>query len=218
MGDKMANKRTLSFVMLAIFLASVTGSVSFYFTMPKSTERYQLLLIASQSMEPTIMKGSIVLVDKSVGADQIVAASYPDGDIICFHQSYGDELIIHRAIVKRVQNGDVTFITKGDHNSGPDQPIPSSALVGKVVNTNVPIVALTWALVSLVVVAIVTGVLCIVLYATRTKGRTDLSPTSSTIHTSAVGSQDRKFCRFCGAENKSEAVFCEKCGKRISDQ
>lgn len=26
----------------------------------------------------------------------------------------------------------------------------------------------------------------------------------------------RKFCRFCGAENKTDAVFCEKCGKPIA--
>jgi len=26
----------------------------------------------------------------------------------------------------------------------------------------------------------------------------------------------RKFCRFCGTENKSDAVFCEKCGRQIA--
>ena len=24
-----------------------------------------------------------------------------------------------------------------------------------------------------------------------------------------------KFCRYCGAENKDDALFCEKCGKKI---
>ena len=28
-------------------------------------------------------------------------------------------------------------------------------------------------------------------------------------------SGERKFCRFCGGENKTDAIFCEKCGKRI---
>ncbi len=28
---------------------------------------------------------------------------------------------------------------------------------------------------------------------------------------------EKKFCRFCGTENKKEAVFCEKCGKQISE-
>ncbi len=25
------------------------------------------------------------------------------------------------------------------------------------------------------------------------------------------------FCRYCGMENKSDAVFCEKCGKKITE-
>lgn len=28
-------------------------------------------------------------------------------------------------------------------------------------------------------------------------------------------SEEEKFCRYCGAENKTDAVFCEKCGKKI---
>lgn len=28
-------------------------------------------------------------------------------------------------------------------------------------------------------------------------------------------SEEKKFCRHCGAENKTDAVFCEKCGKKI---
>lgn len=30
-------------------------------------------------------------------------------------------------------------------------------------------------------------------------------------------SMERKFCRFCGTENNKDAVFCEKCGKKISE-
>jgi hypothetical protein len=26
---------------------------------------------------------------------------------------------------------------------------------------------------------------------------------------------DKKFCRYCGTENKTDTVFCEKCGKKI---
>ena len=28
-------------------------------------------------------------------------------------------------------------------------------------------------------------------------------------------SMEKKYCRYCGTENKSDAVFCEKCGKAI---
>ena len=30
------------------------------------------------------------------------------------------------------------------------------------------------------------------------------------------GTEEKRFCRYCGAENKTDAVFCEKCGKKIS--
>lgn len=26
---------------------------------------------------------------------------------------------------------------------------------------------------------------------------------------------EKKYCRYCGAENKSDAIFCEKCGKKM---
>lgn len=31
-------------------------------------------------------------------------------------------------------------------------------------------------------------------------------------------STEKKFCRYCGTENKSDAVFCEKCGKKITEK
>ena len=172
----MANKRTLSFVMLTVFLASVAGSAVLYFKMPKSNESDRfLLLCVSESMEPTVMKGNYILVDRTVGADQIVAGPYPIGDIICYHMLYEGKLAIHRAIEKRVENGSVFFVTKGDNNAAPDQPLPSGNLVGKVVDTNVPLVAMVVTFWSLVMVAVVTGVLCTVLYVTRTKGSASLS-------------------------------------------
>jgi ribosomal protein L40E len=30
-------------------------------------------------------------------------------------------------------------------------------------------------------------------------------------------SMEKKFCRYCGTENNKDAVFCEKCGKKISE-
>jgi hypothetical protein len=28
----------------------------------------------------------------------------------------------------------------------------------------------------------------------------------------------KRYCRYCGAENKNDAYFCEKCGKMISEE
>jgi signal peptidase len=76
--------------------------------------------------------GDLIVVE-GINVSNINAAPYPDGDIIVFHQLSGDELIVHRAIEKRVQNGEVYFVTKGDGNMGSDQPIPADHVIGKVV-------------------------------------------------------------------------------------
>lgn len=30
------------------------------------------------------------------------------------------------------------------------------------------------------------------------------------------GDEGKKYCRYCGAKNENDAVFCEKCGKKIT--
>jgi hypothetical protein len=30
-------------------------------------------------------------------------------------------------------------------------------------------------------------------------------------------STEKKYCRYCGTENNKDAIFCEKCGKRIAE-
>ena len=108
---------------------------------------YPMLAVASGSMcilpgpycdswshpfERTLHVGDLIVVE-GINVSDINAAPYPDGDIIVFHQLYGDELIVHRAIEKRLQNGDIYFVTKGDGNMGPDQPIPADHVIGKVI-------------------------------------------------------------------------------------
>ena len=36
------------------------------------------------------------------------------------------------------------------------------------------------------------------------------------VTTQTAEPSSRKYCLFCGAENKPQAVFCEKCGRQIS--
>lgn len=108
---------------------------------------YPMLAVASGSMcllpgpycdgwshpfERTLHVGDLIVVE-GINVSNINAAPYPDGDIIVFHQLSGDELIVHRAIEKRVQNGNIYFVTKGDGNTGPDQPIPADRVIGRVV-------------------------------------------------------------------------------------
>ena len=42
------------------------------------------------------------------------------------------------------------------------------------------------------------------------------SEQSTTSETEDPNSEERKFCIYCGASNKSFAVYCEKCGKKIA--
>ena len=109
--------------------------------------QYPMLAVASGSMcklpgsycdgwshpfERTLHVGDLIVVE-GVDVSDIHAAPYPDGDIIVFHQLYSEELIVHRAIEKRTENGNIYFVTKGDGNAGPDQPIPASHVIGKVI-------------------------------------------------------------------------------------
>jgi signal peptidase I len=108
---------------------------------------YPMLAVASGSMcmlpgsycdgwshpfEQTLHVGDLIVV-QGVNVSDIYAAPYPHGDIIVFHSLYSDELIVHRAIEKIVQNGEISYVTKGDGNPSQDQPIPADHVIGKVI-------------------------------------------------------------------------------------
>jgi signal peptidase I len=105
-------------------LAVASGSMH----LPRSTECDGW----SHPFAPTLHTGDLIII-QGVNVSDIYAAPYPNGTIIVFHQMYGNELIVHRAIERRVENGQVYYVTKGDGNSGPDQPLPADHVVGKVV-------------------------------------------------------------------------------------
>lgn len=88
----------------------------------------------SHPFEPTLHVGDLIIV-QGVNPEGIKAASYPDGDIIVFHQPYADgELIVHRAIKKQIIDNKIFFKTKGDGNASPDSTLVSEdRVVGKVV-------------------------------------------------------------------------------------
>jgi len=144
------NEYFQTIVMILIIVGIVFGF--WYGTRFVLNTDYPMLAVASGSMcmqtgpycdgwshpfDRTLHVGDLIIV-QGVRAEDIYAAPFNEtgrsGDIIVFHQSGSDELIVHRAIDEAVENGTVTwFTTKGDGNSGPDQPIPASSLVGRVV-------------------------------------------------------------------------------------
>ena len=87
-----------------------------------------VMTIISGSMTPTIAVGDIV-VDAPVTAAQ--ASHLHVGQIISFRAAPGSaEIVTHRMAV-RVQNGAVSYITKGDANNSADStPRPASDVIG----------------------------------------------------------------------------------------
>ena len=88
-----------------------------------------VMTIISGSMTPTIAVGDIV-VDAPVTAAQ--ASHLQVGQIISFRAAAGSaEIVTHRIVAVRVQNGAVSYITKGDANNSADStPRPASDVIG----------------------------------------------------------------------------------------
>ena len=90
---------------------------------------HPVMTIISGSMTPTIAVGDIV-VDAPVTAAQ--ASHFHVGQIISFRATPGSpEIITHRIVAVRVQDGAVSYITKGDANNSADStPRPASDVIG----------------------------------------------------------------------------------------
>ena len=98
---------------------------------------YPLLAVASGSMTPTLNVGDLIVVQGGLEAPyNEINVGRTNGTIIVFE---GDplgkpgELIVHRAVDKKNNNGVWFFTTQGDNNPSPDNPFPEEHLIGKVV-------------------------------------------------------------------------------------
>ena len=74
---------------------------------------YKAYNITTNSMEPTINIGDIIIVKKVNNEDKL-----KNGDIISFRKN--DEVVTHRIIDITETNGEKRYITKGDNNNIPD--------------------------------------------------------------------------------------------------
>lgn len=91
-------------------------------------------VVASDSMDPAISRGSVVFVE-SVSPDDVDV-----GDVVTFHGESGvGPTTTHRVVAVRQTDGERQFVVKGDANPGPDsEPVDASQLVGRV-STAVPL-------------------------------------------------------------------------------
>ena len=90
------------------------------------TDKFYVLIVQSGSMEPAIRTGAVVVVVKS--------NSYMPGDIITFGEmSKAKTPTTHRIMEVQNDNGNISYITKGDANDTADfEPIEADKIKGKV--------------------------------------------------------------------------------------
>ncbi|MDD6094969.1 MAG: signal peptidase I [Clostridia bacterium] len=93
--------------------------------------KYASVKIITPSMEPTIPTGTYILSEK------VQASQVSKGDIILFRsadpQIYG-KINTHRVVEVNFENGEYSFVTRGDNNSVNDAyPVSEKDLVGRYV-------------------------------------------------------------------------------------
>ncbi len=119
--------RILSTVLLAVstvlcvvvVLRSAVGKDASFFG-------YRLFYVVTGSMEPTLPVGSMLIVGES--------DEYAIDDIITFYSNdtgIEGQPNTHRIIDIEEKDGQIYYITQGDANNIPDDPIPRSDVIGK---------------------------------------------------------------------------------------
>ena len=114
-----------------VFLATATAVVfalmmaALLIVLPRALG-LETLVIATGSMTPAFNAGDIALVDERVEPGDIQL-----GNVITY---FGPEGVVttHRVVTIRYQDGQPTFLTKGDGNNSPDDYIvPADALIAR---------------------------------------------------------------------------------------
>lgn len=112
-----------------IIIVNVTMIVKSYIYPNKVPDfiGYKPLIVLSGSMEPTILTGDLILV-KEADAEDIA-----QNDIIAFRNDANTETVVtHRVTEVLTENSEVSFLTKGDANTGDDaSQVKAEELEGK---------------------------------------------------------------------------------------
>lgn len=101
---------------------------------------YPILAVASGSMEPVLYAGDLIFVEGIQNFSDIHVApkdADPPGDILVYQGAR--DLIVHRAIDKRVEDGRIIFIIHGDANQeGANEQVAEDRIIGRYVGFKVP--------------------------------------------------------------------------------
>jgi len=106
----------------------VVGSVLFVALLWFDTGMFgvQPAIVSGVSMKPTMSAGDVVIT-RHVSADDISL-----GDIVRYRSGHGTP-ILHRVIEIEDVPGGRVFVTQGDNNNTPDEPVLASQVEGKVI-------------------------------------------------------------------------------------
>ena len=86
---------------------------------------YKPLIVASDSMQPSVLAGDLVIV-KQVDAEELMT-----GDVIAFKENNGT-VTVHRIVDMITSKGEVYFETKGDNRTTTDAALTAGeSVVGK---------------------------------------------------------------------------------------
>ena len=125
-----------------------------------------------------------------------------------------------------VPNLEATSSTEPDTPAFQPNPLtsPSPAIAGPTIQPVLPIslnlISAEPLLFILIMLAIVISITVTVKTSKRSKPSSLLnqtfSPESSSPNKAVTNLESSKFCIYCGSNNKSFALYCEKCGKKIA--
>ena len=143
----------LGLIVLLSIQSKATGDV------PK-LGKYQLYAVVGGSMEPSIHKGSIVIITHPE------TQSLKVNDVITFLSPSDKTTVVTHRIVKINTDNEITFTTRGDANDSDDiEPLPANYILGKV-NMTIPLIgsliSFTKTKAGLIAFIIVPGVLIII--------------------------------------------------------
>jgi len=132
-------------VKTVVLIAIIIGGVAaFWFGLRAALgTEYPLLTVASGSMEPTLYRGDLIVVQGISNFSDVKADLQPYGDIIIFRRptpQYSPDLIVHRA-VQKYQGADGVWYFRTQGDAAPPQGvlhpdpwiIPQTLIVGKLV-------------------------------------------------------------------------------------
>jgi len=103
---------TKTLFVIAIIVGATLGGFGL-FTLAMGTPS-PLVVVESESMEPTLYRGHLLVLQAQPQAEIVV------GDIIVFYATYHDKPIVHRVIQIENVSGVLHYITKGDNNAMAD--------------------------------------------------------------------------------------------------